>query len=381
MAANAPRLHALTWTVWMLAAAVCAQATTNPLYLTIILFIAVLIVEVHGRRHALAKAFPIMLALATAFGLIRVVLTVLTTHGTGSTTLLTLPIHFALPNALGGFTVFGTIEQEPLVRSIFEAYGVVVFIATFAAWNAVVSHHEVMRAIPRAFHEPALVVTIAIAFVPSTIATLRAVHLADRARCGGNPVRRGRVRRLIIPVVEGGLERAIALAESMESRGLGHMRASRAERRAGWCSLLGLAALCGAIVALTSQAKIAATMLALCGATLLGAATRIAASGYPRTRYRARPLRATDLWLLSTSVLALALVVLTSVLGDRSLAWSPQPLAWPTIGIGPLLAFGFLVVPAFTAPASVDSSSSTFIDIAPTPTSRDSDTPEPSWAQ
>ena len=43
---------------------------------------------------------------------------------------------------------------------------------------------------PRAFHELGLVVTIALAFVPSTLAALRASRESDRARTGGVVVRK-----------------------------------------------------------------------------------------------------------------------------------------------------------------------------------------------
>src|SRR5262249_10553813 len=152
------------------------------------------------------------------------------------------------------------------------AYWVVGFVTVFAAWNAVVSHHEVLRAVPRAFHEPALVVTVAIAFVPSTIAAVRDVRLAERARCGTQPRRRGRLRRLVIPVFEGGIDRAINLAESMDSRGLGHGRAEPAETAAGWSVLVALLAIAGGFVALVSNATGAAY-----GAFAFGAAAFVVA--------------------------------------------------------------------------------------------------------
>src|SRR5204862_4863805 len=139
----------------------------------------------------------------------------LTTHGTADVVLFTLPLHATLPDWLGGFTVGGAVSRGPVLQSLADAYWVVGFVTVFAAWNAVVSHHEALRAVPRAFHEPALVVTVAIAFVPSTLATLRAVQEAERARTGGAVRRRGALRRRIIPVLESGLERAVALAESM----------------------------------------------------------------------------------------------------------------------------------------------------------------------
>ena len=146
MSTAAPRLHALTWTVWMVAAAVSVQIATSPLYVTIVLLVSVLVVEVHGRDGALARAFPVMVGLAAVFGLVRVAITALTTHS-GIDVLCTLP-HLTVPDWLGGFTVGGTIERGAVLQSLAEAYAVVGFVAVFAAWNSVVSHHEVLRAVP-----------------------------------------------------------------------------------------------------------------------------------------------------------------------------------------------------------------------------------------
>ena len=344
MSTAAPRLHALTWTVWMVAAAVSVQIATSPLYVTIVLLVSVLVVEVHGRDGALARAFPVMVGLAAVFGLVRVAITALTTHS-GIDVLCTLP-HLTVPDWLGGFTVGGTIERGAVLQSLAEAYAVVGFVAVFAAWNSVVSHHEVLRAVPRAFHEPALVVTIAIAFVPSTIAALRAVQLGDRARCGGTPARRGRLRRLIVPVFEGGLERAIALAESMDSRGLGHQQATTAERRTGWCTLGALLAMAAALVAMISQARTAAAVLGSIGFVSFGAAVVLASRAEQRTRYRPRPVTRLDVVMIASCVVAVVGVAMASLRNDTTLHWAVSPLHVP--GASPLvvIALAVLAVPA-----------------------------------
>jgi len=110
----------------------------------------------------------------------------------------------------------------------------VAIMAVFGAFNAVVSHHELVQAAPRAFHEVGLIVVVALAFVPSTIESVRAVREADRARTGGRAVRRGRLVRQVVPVLERGLEKALALAESMDSRARG--RAAGGRRRAAACA-------------------------------------------------------------------------------------------------------------------------------------------------
>src|SRR5436190_11914275 len=105
-----PQLHAATWIVWAASAVVSVQLAPNVLYAILVLLVAVLVVETHGRRTGLARAFPVFVTLGASFGLLRVVLTVATTHGLG-TPIATVP-HLTLPRILGGFRVGGTIERQ-----------------------------------------------------------------------------------------------------------------------------------------------------------------------------------------------------------------------------------------------------------------------------
>ncbi len=128
-------------------------------------------------------------------------------------------------------------------------------LAVFGAFNAIASHYELVQSSPRAFHELGVVTTVALAFIPSTIESVGAVREADRARTGGQSVRRGRILRSIVPVLERGLERAVSLSESMDARGFGFEGSTRGDQYAGWCGLGALLALAGAFVALVGRAS------------------------------------------------------------------------------------------------------------------------------
>ncbi|HEX4492319.1 MAG TPA: hypothetical protein VH914_14005 [Acidimicrobiia bacterium] len=346
-AADRPALHAATWVVWAIAAVVSVQLAPNVLYACVVLLVAVLVVETHGRRTGLARAFPIFIGIGVTFGLLRVVLTIATTHGLG-TPLLTLP-HVTLPRILGGFRVGGTIERQVLLQALADAFVVVVVIAVFGAWNAVVSHHEVLQSTPRAFHELGLVVTIALAFVPSTIAALRASREADRARTGGVIVRRGRLVRHAVPVLESGMERAVALAESMDARGFGHQPAGRGERFAAIGTLGGLLGFGGAFVALIGSADVAALISGTVGAVLLVAAIASASSATRRVRYRPRRLTALDARVIAIVLAAPIGLGILGLAGDHSLRYSPSEHGLPPFHPIVLVVLLALLVPVFVA--------------------------------
>ena len=339
-----PQLHAATWIVWAASAVVSVQLAPNVLYASLVLLVAVLVVETHGRRTGLARAFPVFVTLGASFGLLRVVLTVVTTHGLG-TPIATQP-YLTLPRILGGFRVGGTIERQVLWQALADALVIVVVIAVFGAWNAVVSHHEVLQSVPRAFHELGLVVTIALAFVPSTLAALRASRESDRARTGGVVVRRGRLVRHAVPVLESGMERAVALAESMDARGFGHRPAGRSERVAALGTLGGLLGLGGAFVALVGDAPLAAAISGGIGLALLMAAVATASAAATRVRYRPRRLTALDGRVMAAVVIAPIGLALLGASGDHSLRWAPTGSGLPPFHPLVVLALLALSVPA-----------------------------------
>ena len=193
----------------------------------------------------------LLLAVGTLFAVVRMLLTVATTHGVGDV-LFTTP-HFGLPQLLGGFTVGGTVELPIMLQSLAEGFAIVGVMGVFGAFNSVVSHSELVQSTPRAFYEVGLVVVVGLAFVPSTLAAIHDVREADRARTGGRVVRRGRLLRQVVPVLELGLERAVTLAESMDARGFARAGASPRDRIAGWCGVASLLALGGAFVALIGE--------------------------------------------------------------------------------------------------------------------------------
>ena len=191
--------HAGVWLVWALAAAACIELAPSPVYVALVIGIASVAVSIHVRPGPYARAFPLLLAVGTFFAVVRMLLTVATTHGVGNV-LFTTP-HFGLPQLLGGFTVGGTVEVPIMLQSLAEGFAIVGVMGVFGAFNAVVSHAELVQSTPRAFYEVGLVVVVGLAFVPSTLSAIHDVREADRARTGGRVVRRGRLLRQVVPVL------------------------------------------------------------------------------------------------------------------------------------------------------------------------------------
>jgi energy-coupling factor transport system permease protein len=257
-----------------------------------------------------------------------------------------------MPDVLGGFTVGGSIDAPIVAQAFAEGLVIVGIVAVFAAFNAVISHHELLQSLPRAFYEVGLIVAVGVAFVPSTIAAVHDVREADRARTGGRVVRRGRIVRQLVPVLETGLERAITLSESMDSRGFAHGGAAPREHVAGWCGAGALLALAGAFVALVARESGVALGLGLVGTGALVAAVVLASRGSRRVRYRPRPLTRGDWTVMAAAWLAPAALAAASIAGDGTLRWSASPLQWPGLHAIPLLALAALASPLLVSSAA-----------------------------
>jgi energy-coupling factor transport system permease protein len=352
-------LHAVTWLAWAVAAAACVQLAPNPLYVALVLAIAFLVVSAHRLDTTLARAFPILVGLGVVFALIRVVLTALTTHsptidGPPEHLWFTLPA-VTLPRLLGGFTVGGTIEGDVVLFAAAQAFAVVGILGAFGAFNAVASHHELVQAAPRAFHEPGLIVTVALAFVPSTMTAVTEVREADRARTGGRVVRRGRLVRLTVPIVESGLERAVSLAESMDARGFARQARGRGDQTSAWLGVVALLSLAAAFVALIGRASTVALVAGATGVAALLAAVALSSGSVATSRYRPRAFTRLDLTIGAVVLLAPVALAVVSTTTDLQLFWTPYPMAFPEFSLLPAACLALLAAPVLVhAPLAVE---------------------------
>lgn len=349
---NAGALHAVAWLIWAIGAAISVELAPSPVYVVIVIAVAGVVVAAHGTGSALARAFPLFLAVGGGFAILRVVLTGLTTHTDGSV-LVTLP-DFRLPALLGGFTVGGPIHAEVVLGAAAESLVVVGVMAVFGAFNAVVAHHQLVQAAPRAFYESGLVLTVSLAFVPSIIGTIQRVREADRARLGGARPPRRRNFSLIVPVLEASLERAVALAESMDSRGFGRSGAGRYARAGVGLALAGLLLIGAAFVALVAAQPGGAVATAVPGLIAVMAGIAVTSAGDRRPRYRRRPLAGPDVVVMGLSLAAPVILGVLAAGGGAGLSWTAGA-GWPAVTPAAVIALLLLAAPAAvggrTAPA------------------------------
>lgn len=329
--------HPTAWLLWWLAALVAALVTQNPLYLTTILLVAIW-VGVHAGGEGEAVGRP-GLRLVVRLGLPIVVFTalfnMLTIH-VGATVLFRIASRIPV--------VGGPITLEALAFGLIAGLNLVTLIAVFSVFNLAADYRALLRMLPGFVFQAGLVTSIALAFVPQTLAALQEIREAQMIR--GHRFRGWRdLLPLFLPLLTSGLERSIQLAEAMESRGFGgpRLRSERRSLRPQLAVLGGLfATLPGlGLATLAGERALGLALLAL-GAALVIWGLRRGSSGRltHRTRYRPPAWERRDLVLAGASVLLATALVAIKVAAPASLLFYPYPrLTWPPFNpwIGALL--------------------------------------------
>ncbi|HEY1011235.1 MAG TPA: energy-coupling factor transporter transmembrane component T, partial [Herpetosiphonaceae bacterium] len=212
--------HSLAWLAWMIGGLLTASQTSQPLYLALIWGCALLTATACASEGPLAGAWHVLLRVGAVLFALHLLFSVVTAGFLrGQTVLATLPT-WTLPKLLGGLQLGGPITLEQLVSGATRGLRLWTVLLIVGAFNASVNHYRLLRRTPRILLHAGLIVTIALAFVPQTVLRLRAVRDAQRLR--GHRFRSWRdALPLMIPLLSGGLERALLLAESMEARGYG----------------------------------------------------------------------------------------------------------------------------------------------------------------
>jgi energy-coupling factor transport system permease protein len=345
-------LHPVAWWLWALALAAAASRTLNPLLLGTIIGVAALVVAARRSEAPWAASFRAFLILGVAVLGIRLVFEALFGAPIPGTTVLTLP-EVTLPSWMAGARLGGEVTLEALVAALYSGLQLVAILACVGAANALANPTRLLKSVPGALYEVGVAVVVALTLVPSALAHLQQIREARRLR--GQPSRGLRsVARTATAVLAGALERSLALAAAMDSRGFGRLRERPAgERRVtAALTLSGLfAVLVGAYALLDASTPplVAVAVLAFgiaMSLTGLHRANRRAV----RTVYRPDPWRWPESATVASGLVATAAYTAAAVLAPTSMLPVTSPLTWPALPLLPLLATLLAAAPAWIAP-------------------------------
>lgn len=346
--------HTLTWMFWLTAALLPAMLTRNPLYLCLLLVAVAVAYNTMGRNSPTASSWGVFLKAGVLLAGFSVLFNLLTAHY-GETVIFVLP---RLTLRLGPAPLLdlgGKTTLESLVYGLTSGLSLVAVLLVFATFNVLVDHHRLLRFAPSFLYQTGMIASIAIAFVPQMVTSLRDIREAQALR--GHHFRGVRdLLPLFIPLITTGLERAVQLAESMEARGFGSAVMSHTLRRQSLYRLLIALALFGLLAAAfwfgyRSGDRWLVAPVALASTGLLLGTVVIMGRGSKRSRYRRELWRSRDTMVALACAASIGITAAFWLLDSTALFFYPYPrITWPDFN--PLLGLALLavVMPVIAAP-------------------------------
>ncbi len=311
---------ARTWLLWALTVLVTASRVRNPLYsiLTLLIAAVVELVCAPHRSTGLPSSFR--------FGAIVIVLGALfnglTAH-LGDTVLFSLPAQLPL---LGG-----PVTLEALVYGATNGLVLAAIFSSFSTFNRVTPVRDLVRLAPRAFHESGVVISIALTFIPQMMRQLDEIRDAQAVR--GHRMRGLRDwLPVILPLLMGGLERAIGLAEAMVARGYGALSNRRHSLRLQMLLLVGLMVMLAGwlVFLLLPQWRLVAVSGMMAGGGVIAGLLWQTGRSVPHTSYRMHRWTLRDGFVALGCGVTLALLFAPLPCVDRkALYYSPYPRLSP----------------------------------------------------
>ncbi len=326
---------AQAWVLWILSMAIVTLVIRNPLYILILLLTARVV-----QAACFIPGTGVKLRfwrLAILIVLLSVIFNVLLVH-VGNTVILILPENW--------WVIGGALTLEAAVYGAISGLILVTLLAVFLTFNTVVPANELIRLAPRALTNVSLVVMIALTFVPETAAHLQRIREAQALR--GHRLRGLRDwQPVVIPLLIGGLERAMTLAETMVARGYGATTNVHQTKTMRVSMLLALVMALGGWI-LTFWIGWAGYILILAAVSALIGLIIWLGQRVKYTRYRPRKWTKWDLTMVACSLFPLVLVVFMIISGDESkLFYTPYPqVTVPSFDVLLGLALASLAAPA-----------------------------------
>lgn len=350
---RANALHAGAWWLWALGLATAASRTTDPLLLALVVAVAGYVVAARRTDAPWARSYGAFLRLGLAVLAIRVFFAVLLGSPVpGTHVVMTLP-EVPLPHWAQGVRLGGRVTAEGLVFALRDGMKLAALLVCVGAANALANPARLLKSLPGALYEAGVAVVVAMTFAPHLVADVARLRAARRLRGRDD---RG-VRALLqvgLPVLEGALERSVALAAAMDARGYGRTaRVPAGVRRAtAALTLGGLVGVCAGTYGLLSAAGSGYGLwVLLAGLACALAGLRLGGRRSVRTRYRPDPW-GPRAWLVAGSGAAVAAAMIAaSRYAPGPLDPPAYPLTAPTLPLWPALSVLVGLLPAFVAPA------------------------------
>ncbi|MFB9465121.1 energy-coupling factor transporter transmembrane component T [Streptomyces cinereospinus] len=346
-------VHPAAWWLWSLGLGAAATRTTNPLLLGLLVAVSAYVVIARRPHTPWARSYGAFVKLGLAVLLVRLLFAVaLGSPLPGTHTLLTLP-EVPLPDWAQGIRLGGEVTAETLVFALYDGLKLAALLICVGSANALAAPTRLLKSLPGALYEMGVAVVVALTFAPHLVADGRRLRAARRLR--GRPDRglRG-LLQVGLPVLEGALERSVALAAAMDARGYGRTaRVPPAVRRTtAALTLAGLLGVCaGTYGLLTAEGGSYGLPVLAAGLAAALAGLRLGGRRTPRTRYRPDTWNARSCLVAASGAAVAALLARAAGTDPAALHPGVIPLVAPILPLWPAAAVLLGLLPAFVTPA------------------------------
>jgi len=357
-------VHPGAWWLWALGLAVAASQTTNLLVYALIVAVIVLVVLLRRTDAPWALNFRVYAWLALIIVVIRLAFRVVFTTG-GVDVLFTIPSPH-LPGPFASLVLFGPVSAQGLLSGLASGGQLAVMVLCVGAANALANPKRLLAAVPGALYEFGTVVVITLSVFPQLAESVQRVSRARRLRSDGRGLRHF-LRQVVMPVLADALDRSLALASAMDSRGYGRQADVPARQRhlTAVVLIIGLIGLViglyGLMDGLSGTSWLSTGVLVpgvtvsrimlVVGFVLAGLSLRLAGRRAVRTRYRPDPWGAPE-WLVTACGVIPAAATAWQAGAHPEMAF-PAPASWPAVSGALLIGLLLAVLPAFVTPPPV----------------------------
>ena len=288
--------------------------------------------------------------IAAVFSLAGVLFNVLTVHA-GTSVFARLPERWPV--------IGGSLTWNALTYGITSGIALFTLVLIGTTVGSLLNWMDLLHALPHRLAPIAVAGSVAWTFLPQTAVAFGQIRESQQMR--GHRIRGVRsILPLIVPLLAGGMERALATAEALEARGFGASAPSPGATRAASGRAVGAVTVVALLLLLTGAAGVlSGRVRAGSGAVAVGVALFTAAFLIPhpdenrRTRYRS-PRWTWKATAISAAAIGSALsTLIASWLVPEALQYQPYPdLEIPEANAPLMAAIALLLLPALIPPVA-----------------------------
>jgi len=294
-------LHPLAWWSWGICLAVATSRTINPWLLVIIILATVIVTLSRKTDDPWASALSIGIKIATFALVIRMVIAIIFSVPGDGRVLFSLP-RVKFPEWLAGIFLGGDVTQERLHLVFIETLTIFALVVTIAGASSLANPKQTLRALPGVLHEAGVALIIATTLIPHFVTSIKRIREARKLR---GDERRFSFKRSLVPLFEEALQRALIMAESMESRGYGYRATINKKGAPSVLMLIGITGVLIAVLQLLTNGAFRLTLIISIG--VLASGLIWANNENSRSKYRPLPWRKEEYLVIISSALAVVI--------------------------------------------------------------------------